>query len=177
MKLPTQIFVSHAKPEPDKIPPVTTKEIFWKPRGGMWTSSLDDQGGQWLDFIRGNYSVEDEKWGGTLWALEPRDANVYVIYGPDELLALVERYPHPQAKEWVEKGLDTFRVLLDWPKVAQDYDGVWVPNPWPWRFGYDDHAVSMFFYTLDAESTVWFRWCFEGEPRELDPAQYLRPGD
>ena len=176
-RLPTQAFVSHNKPEPGKVPPVVMDEVFYKPRGGMWTSSLNDRGGEWLEWLTGEgYSLEEERWGGKLWALEPRDAHVYVIHGPDELLALVERYPHPQAKEWAKRGLDTFRVILDWPKIAEHYDAVWIPNPWSWRFGYADHAVSMFFYVLDAESTCWFRWCFEDEVRELDPNKYLSSG-
>ena len=61
-------------------------------------------------------------------------------------------------------------MLVDWAHLAREYDAVHVPNPWAHRFS-DDMAASMFFYTMDAECTFWFRWRFEGEPKLLDPAE------
>lgn len=173
--LPTQVLVCPTKPEESQLDPVQN-DHFWKPRfGGLWTSTLNDEGGEWLRWLTGEgYELGDEKWGGRLWQLTPREANVYTVWTPDELRELVDRYPHPE--------LDSFNSLIgeslggylwvDWVEMAKEYDAVHVPNPWPWRF-YGDPAASMFFYSMDAECTCWFRWCFEGEPVELDPEPFL----
>lgn len=162
MKLPTQVFVSHTKPEPHLLEPTLNgEEFFWKPRGGLWTSTLDEEGGDWVRWLCGeNYSLADERWGGQLWLLQPADVNVYVVRTPDDLKALHARFPLPMPEKL--SSLRSFRHMVDWEAVAHVYDAVHIPNPWPYRFGMDE--TSMFFYILDAECTCWFRWCFEGEP-------------
>lgn len=172
-KLASQVFVSHEIPRADAIDPVADR-VFWKPTGGLWTSTLDDEGGQWLRWLIGEgYSLEQERWGGRLWRLEPTEANLLVIRGPDDLWQAVDSYPHPRAVELGLVSLSSFKTMLDWAAIAEDYDGVHVPNPWPWRFGIHDYDASMFFYSMDAECTCWFRWCFEGRPVELDPEPFL----
>lgn len=179
MKLPPQIFVSHSKPTPKKITQVEL-DTFWKPRGGLWTSTETESGGQWVDWLHDQqYSLDtDDRWGGKCWRLIPKDANIYVIDNPDDLYALVERFPHPERARYIKMGLDSFDALVDWPAVAEVYDAIHCPNPWPHRFPtlvgqerVDKYGASMFFYTLDAESTCWFRWCFEDDPIIVDYAR------
>lgn len=169
MKLAPQVFVSHSKPEPEKIHQITERRI-WKPTGGLWTSTLDEGGGQWLRWLIGEgYNLDDERWGGKLWLLQPAPANLFTIWSPKELHELERQFPleaHPASAF----GLELF---VDWPAVSVRYDGIYVPNPWTWRFGHEDIAAGMFFYSLDAECTCWFNWCFEGEPVEVAAWPYL----
>jgi hypothetical protein len=180
VKLGSQVFVSHTTPEPHLIEPVENgSDLFWKPRkGGMWTSTLDEEGGEWVRWLNGEgYPLEDERWGGKLWLLSPAEANVYVVAGPKELFALHEQFPLAVPASISE--LKMFRRMVDWEAASQVYDAIWVPNPWAYRFltpgiGSSEeemeeaHQASMFFYVMDAECTCWFRWCFEGEPQLLD---------
>lgn len=185
MKLASQVFVSHSKPKESELVPTQGQAQyggFHKPAGGLWTSTLNDEGGEWLRWLTGEgYHLEDERWGGKLWQLEPREANLFVVWGPKELSELCERYPHPlreKALDEVGQGSmawDSMLWLVDWGTMAEDYEAVHIPNPWTWRFGLSgsEMGASMFFYSMDAECTCWFRWCFEGEPVELDPAPFL----
>lgn len=169
-KLEAQVMVAPSAPEPGKLHPVTDRMHF-KPVGGMWTSTLDDQGGQWLRWLTGEgYTLDMPRWGGKLWRLDPADANLFVCANPDDLRELASRFRHPEAKD----DLVFLRRMIDWKAVSEEYDGVHFPDPWShrWATG-DDYEAGMIFYTLDAESTCWFRWCFEGEPVELDPQPFL----
>lgn len=172
MRLPTQVFVSTEKPEAQKLNPIS-KDLFWKPRGGMWTSTLDDDRGQWVEWLEGqDYSLEDPKWGGDLWLLEPRDANVLVIATPDDYNQLAERFPYPD-NPFAGRDLKMMDRLVDWVSVSENYDAMHVPDPRANRFSlfgnmddYDKYySAGLFFDTCDAESTCWFRWCFEGDPK------------
>jgi hypothetical protein len=167
--LAPQAVVLDEKPEEGKLN-APIKELFWKPRGGLWTSTLNDEGGEWLRWLYGEgYELSMKRWGGKLWKLTPREARVYIIWSPKHLFELVERFPHPDA---ATLRPESFRCLVDWPAMAEEYDAVHIPNPWPWRWG-TDMCASMFFYSMDAECTCWFRWCFEGEPEELDPEPFI----
>lgn len=180
VKLDPQVVVCPTMPEPGKLDPIKN-DLFWKPRyGGLWTSTLDECGGQWVRWLYGEgYSLDqDDHWGGRLWQLTPKEVNLYTVWSPRELHAIVERYPHPELATYNTKyAAAGFKspewAWVDWEKASEEYDGVWVPNPWPYRFGISDHAASMFFYSMDAESTCWFRWCFEDEVVELDPEPFL----
>lgn len=170
MKLAPQVFVSHSKPVPEKIDAVVNRR-FWKPDGGLWTSTLDEEGGQWLRWLHGEgYSLDGERWGGKLWLLEPKEANLFTVWTPREFRELTDAFPYDLANH---DSIESLGPFVDWAAMTESYDGVYVPNPWPWRFGHEDMGAGMFFYGLDAECTCWFRWRFEGEPQELDPAPYL----
>lgn len=161
--LQPQVVVFEEKPEAGKLSG-PTDDLFYKPTGGLWTSTLNDEGGEWLRWLHGEgYSLDMPRWGGKLWRLQPIAARVYVVSSPLQLYELLMRFPHPRGGT---------RMLVDWVKVAEEYDAIHVPNPWPWRWG-TDLTASMFFYSMDAESTCWFRWCFDGEPVELDPKPFL----
>lgn len=174
--LPTQVLVCPTKPEESQLQPVQNA-LFWKPRiGGLWTSTLNEEGGEWLRWLIGEgYSLETKRWGGRLWQLTPREARIYTVRGPNELRELVDRFPHPELESFNNRarefGVDGY-LWVDWVEMSKEYDGFHVPSPWSWRFG-DDHAASMFFYSMDAECACWFRWCFEDEPIELDPEPFI----
>lgn len=170
MKLPPQIRVSTTKPEPDKINPLSD-DLFWKPRGGLWTSTLDDEGGDWVRWLKGeNYSLDDPRWGGDLWVLKPKKAKLFTIANPDNYNALAERFPHPLLEKEPFKDLKSMEKMIDWPEVAKHYDGIYMPRPWSYRLEFEEkyYSAGLFFNTCDAESTCWFKWCFEGEPELLE---------
>jgi hypothetical protein len=51
--------------------------------------------------------------------------------------------------------------------MAHDFDGLWIPSPWAWRFGLEEQYgdLSMFFYVMDSECTLWFDWVFDAPVR------------
>lgn len=171
MKLPTQISVLSTKPEPEKITDVAD-DLFWKPRGGLWTSTLDDDRGDWVRWMEDQgYTLETPRWGGDLWLLEPVDANVLVLATPDDYNKLGKRFPHPRGSE-LSSLLRSFDPAIYWPDVAKKYDAVHIPDPRPYRLLLEEeyYSASMFFNVVDAESTCWFKWCFEGEPKLMTKA-------
>ena len=116
MKLNTQVFVGTEKPEPDKIS-LLSDDLFWKPCGGLWTSTLDDEGGDWVRWLHDQgYSLDMPRWGGDLWVLKPTDANVLVIDNPGIYNDLAERFPHRMTGL---KGIHAFERLVAWPDVAE----------------------------------------------------------
>lgn len=177
MKLGTQVFVSHTKPEAHLIEPVKN-ELFWKPRGGgLWTSTLDEAGGDWVRWLTGEgYTLDMDHWGGALWLLEPAEANVYVVHDPQSLRALHARFPQEIPWKGEGPGRELIDLFCDWEAIAREYDAVHVPDPWAHRWS-ADMAASMFFSICDAESTCWFRWCFEGEPQLLDLSVITEGGE
>lgn len=165
MLLPTQVFISTEKPEKGKLRPIQN-DYFWKPRaGGLWTSSLVDDRSDWMVWLEEQgYTLDMERWGGDVWLLEPVDANVFVISSPTEFLELADQYPLPVSE--FGSGLRVFEHLVDWEAVARDFDAIHVPDPRRHRFS-DPHSAGLFFDTCDAESTCWFKWCFQGEPKVM----------
>lgn len=150
LTLPPQMFASRGEaPDPAKVNPI--ENGHWKPTGGLWTSTLDEE--ERSDWQRW---YESEDWGNYThrWKLVPTEARVAVVRDPDELETWYERYPAPTGIP-----IRAFAEQLDYKAMAEDFDAVTFPEPWSHRFG--DHFGSMLFYTLDAESTCWFRWCFE----------------
>lgn len=169
MKLATQVFVSHTKPDPEKIDEVIDRR-FWKPTGGLWTSTLDEGGGQWMRWLHGEgYSLDNERWGGKLWILQPKEANLFTVWSPREYGYLTQHFPH----ESNHGALEALEPIVDWVAVSKSYDGIHVPNPWTWRFGHDNLGAGLFFYGMDAECTCWFSWCFEEEVLDVPAWPYL----
>lgn len=150
-----QVWVSkldHA-PTRENFEPVRNRE-HWKPDGGMWTSTLTEgTSSEWIEFLDGNEFLGDEKWAMTAWLLEPVPSRLLEIASADDLRALMRDY---------ERRGSEFRSLsfewLDFEAMSAEFDGLWFSNPHTERFS------SMFFSSLDAESTLWFRWCFTGQP-------------
>lgn len=173
--LPPQLTILEDLPMDEKIVvPKGLEQSHYKPTGGLWTSTLNEEGSEWLRWLTGEgYTLDQKRWGGKCWKLHPTHARVYVVWSPKQLHDLAELYPHPQQSVEDFSRIASFRTRVAWDRMADDWDAVHVPNPWPWRFGYDDLGASMFFYSMDAESTCWFRWCFEGEPEEIDPAPFM----
>jgi hypothetical protein len=91
---------------------------------------------------------------GKLWLLHPKgNARVAVISSPHDLQHIIESYP--------VQGPG----LIDWEGLSMDYDAVWFPDPQQWR--HTEGRAGTFFHMVDVESSLWFRWCFNGSVKQL----------
>lgn len=142
-----QLFVHGEEPDPEKFDKVQNREAFWKPKGGLWTSTLDGDSSAWIDWCK------RERWGLSegmgKFALYPEDdVDVFVVDVYDDLEQLVEDYP---------RDIQFPRPLIDFEKMAEDYDGMQVTE----RGQAETRFGKVNLYGWDCESTFWFNWCFE----------------
>jgi hypothetical protein len=178
VKLPTQLWLSDSGiPTPDLCWPVRNDDSHWKPRGGMWTSTLTDDGrSDWWEWCRG------EGFGdySTAWILEPADCRVFEVATPTDLETLEARYRKTDGsmadyinsfksddpkwdKEYTRLTYGGWGI--DYEKVAEEWDAIWVPTVHAFRMA---HCYGMmWFNSMDVESTIWLRFMFESV-READ---------
>jgi hypothetical protein len=149
--------LGEAHPHPLRIKPVTER---WcgahKPdRGGLWTSSLLDDGTSgWIRWCLGE-SFQGPTWD--IWHLDPDPAaRVYVIATYADLAWLAERFP-PQCDHDrpCPDGIGASGV--SWRRVATAYDAVQVTDDGQWVTRL---SVPLSLYGWDCEATLWFRWRF-----------------
>jgi hypothetical protein len=108
---------------------------------GLWVSVKGEH--DWEAFCRGeNFSVERLK-NETPIIIKP-DANILWVHGTKEFDAFAEKY-----------GLDARYGgrCINWPKVAEDYDGIIIaPYIWERRL----HESSSWYYGWDcASGCIW----------------------
>jgi hypothetical protein len=165
VRLPTQIFIGN-RPVEDKFVAVRNYGTpdapiagVYKPSGGIWTSTWEtafEIGWPWWCLAEDFHEIVEG------WLLEPRPCRVLTIDDFETALAFMRQYGT------TIKGL-SMTVHPEWEKVAVDYDAVRVTNPYSpgLRFGAAEE-LGLLFYGWDCESTVWLRWCFEGEATYVD---------
>jgi len=163
VRLPTQLFAGE-RPDPDRLDPVENDDRFWKPRGGLWTSTYTPGGehlSSWVEWTVG----EDFKVADEFWLLEPLDSRVGVVRDQADLRELADEYA---VHDHRLADLPIFaRSILDYERLAADFDALWIPAPWGHRFG-DDPGLGIWFSTMDSECVLWFRWRFERAPLRLE---------
>lgn len=154
MKLPIQMWLG-SYPSPDLLHKISNPTEWHKPKGGLWTSTIQDGTSEWWDWCNGEEFGDYE----SVWALEPVEARIAIIKDPNDLIAFQKKYARPEP-EWMKKlpalGLK-LGYLIDYEKASEEYDAIWIPNPHPHRLNMD----TLWFNTMDVESTLWFRWMFE----------------
>lgn len=162
VKMPPQVYAGREPPHPSMMQPICNdRSLHWKPLGGLWTSSHHPElVSEWLDWCDGN-KFGDGKYQRA-WLLQPAGAWVAVVRTPDDLTELVRQYQRIDIPDDLF-SFRSMRDLLDYERMAEDFDALWLPNPHPYRFD-----ASLFFNVFDVESTIWFRWNFYGEPEELE---------
>lgn len=168
MRLPPQVFAG-SKPDPAKFHEVWNRELFWKPTGGLWTSTHTPEAeylSGWAEWT----TLEDFKIADEFWLLQPADARVAVVATQGDLAALLECYRLEPRQG--DLGLACFSALLDYERIADDFDVLTFPAPWGERFR-GDYALGMFFSVLDSECSLWLRWAFEGDAEQLRPPAAL----
>ncbi len=149
---------TNTPPNPDQLNPVSEALCGRaKPTGGLWTCTLDDDGGGW---IRWCLDTDFQGPSFQLWRLDPDPAaRVYTIDTLEDLLRLCDRFPavcdHP--RDCAPLRRDLADVWLGWRRVAEVYDAVHLTEKGQWRTRL---SMPTNLYGWDCESTLWFRWAF-----------------
>lgn len=143
-----------------ELPAITRvkNQIFVKPLGGFWTSTYLSKGkfaSEWVEWCHSEEpewikNKEEEK-PAVLLEVSP-SARIYTIDSVSQLKWLQDKYPHPEHEKW---GWGNF-ALLDWERIAQDYDGVHLTSRGQWATRHGSPNL----YGWDCESTIWFRNVF-----------------
>jgi hypothetical protein len=158
VELGPQLFATRHKGRPTPARLRGPRKERWrqnKPRGGLWTSTLDEAGSSaWI-----RWCEAQAFWGPRrVWRMEVGDARLFELDGAAQLRDLVSRFPLRYEDAPETPG-------IDWVRVASAYDGVHVTAAAMQNGG------SCGLSWWDCESTVWFRWCF-GEVREWTVPQH-----
>jgi hypothetical protein len=160
--------------------PVTNSEesmLRMKPgwRTGLWTSTWqsDTQDSSWIEYGRDNYIDTDKRF----WHLltPKRESKLYVIDSCFDLERLVKTYLWiPEHLKQLNKAyclvvgdfeyaalpmLDPSFVALDFERICQDYDGIWLTEQGYMATHLPLHGYDL--YSWSCECILWFRWCFE----------------
>lgn len=171
MKLGPVLHVAKAAglpaPTADRMEPVVAGESefrsrYEKPKGGLWTSPLRDDGSSgWVEWCQDNKMG----WVGSAWRLEPVDCRVLVINSLDALRRVWAHYGG--SYQWGENDRWTERYI-EWPEVGRDYDAVHLTERGfeECHLPYDPFDLTL--YGWDCETVFWFRWRFSTvEPHAL----------
>jgi hypothetical protein len=164
-----QVWVGEGEPDAHRFvtPAGYVGHAYIAPRrGGFWTTTaMDGWPLEWflrLVFMRGAEVG--------IWELEvAAGARVFEIRSADDWVGLVQNYPALVETEPVEESPEVFVpapvYLPDWPRVAEDWDGVrWtlfgklrsLVVPWPVLDGY-----TILIDELGYEQTLWLRWVLD----------------
>lgn len=153
--LPTQLWLGGpGEPKADKIPEIKNEPRFVKPRGGMWTSTYNEESGSsWLQFLLSEYREGLPK--NTGWLLMPTRCRVFTIDTLQDLEEAVARWTVPQIPE-LEK-IDFFKHLIDFEAAQKEVDAIHLTEEGQWRTRLEIPNL----YGWDSESTLWFRCFFQ----------------
>lgn len=159
-----QAFVSETRPREAAFDRPTNDPHFRnKPSGGLWTSTLHDDGtSAWLDWC------EDERWGLTnetvVYALDPEpDASVFVLDSQGDLLRLLGSFARDKDHDLLKPRLT---AQIDFEAVAKHYDAIHLTE----RGQISTRLATPGLYGWDTESTLWLRWAFRAV-EEIAPAR------
>lgn len=176
-----QLHINVSAPKPEKMESIT--QAGWQPNGGLWTFT-DDASLESFSFWTAQFVTLWRWWIPTFesrycepgtqrlylfkaWVLYPSPlARIAIIDSRDDLLDLGNRYG------WVEScferrvgGVLTSR--MDGPvytpnflAMAEDFDALHVTDLGVERLE-DLEAGEYRLAFWEAESTCWFRWCFD----------------
>lgn len=143
-----QVFTHTEEPDPAKVEPVENFSYF-KPTGGIWTSSLDGDVSGWIRWCKG------EQWGISedtkMWILYPEsDLDIYTVDGLGDLQVLIQEYSI--------SGAAGLREYVDYQGLAWEtsYDGMRVTA----RGEHETRFSEPSLYGWDCESTLHFDWNF-----------------
>lgn len=161
MVLSTQLHITPCADLIAKVAPVENNR-FIKPKYGMWTSTYRDGKSGWVEWcISESFSKPyDCNW----FLLEPDPlGRILVVDTLADLKALLRQYPPPEPK------VSSFFAEPDFERISQDWDAIHLTEEGQWA----TRMTIPSLYGWDAESTLWFRWCFTSyrqiQPTLVDP--------
>lgn len=169
-RLSTQVFIG-AQPDVRRFDPITDYgdaverglPCGWlKPHGGLWTSTWETAftvGWPAWCIAEEFKPIEDG------WLLKPARARVLTIRSGADVDAFMRCYGEPL---WP----GSHRECPAWSRVAEGADAVRLVAPHNPEIRFS--PVHMTFYGWDCESTLWFRWCYAGEPEHVDLRELAR---
>lgn len=146
-----ELYVGERKPSPRRMEAIANLPYFYKPLGGLWTSSYDKKAGSdWVQWcINQNFHVPTR--GFNRYVLEWSRANLIIIDNLQDLRHALKEYH-------VINDLVFLRPIFDYEKLAQDFDGLHLTR----RGQQQTHrSYPESLCTFDVESTIWFRWVFD----------------
>lgn len=154
-----QLFLGD-KPVKELMQPVQNAQ-FVKANGGLWTSTYKNGKSDWINWCESNnFWTTDNQ---TKWLLSVnKNARVLKIDTRDDLFSAYKKYGISLLGGDFE--LAGYKIgitdlgILDYEKIARDYDGVWLTQEGQWATRFSS-PISL--YGWDCECTHWFRWVFD----------------
>lgn len=149
----TQVILAKEEIEFDKfIKPKGTRKSCNKPKsGGLWTSSLTEDGKSgWIHFVESEDFYEDMSKLKMYHVEVSNNARVLRIESKRDFQAALDKYGvNSLSKE--EQFIFGFhsRKILDYTKLSKDFDALSVSKK-----GIAENYMELF--SWDCESTVWF---------------------
>lgn len=129
------------KPTAENFRPLIPNNVATKCEGGLWTSPILD----------GETKSEWHKWceeaqmgpAPHRWHIIP-DKNCHILVVQEDLMNL---------RGYIRKGKSIVPYILDYEKIAQDYDALYVPDKVQRRY----QQWNQLFNGYDVESCLFFR--------------------
>lgn len=129
------------KPTVKNFRPIILNNVATKCEGGLWTSPI----------FEGEKKSEWQKWCENAH-MGPAPHRWHII--PDEdCRVLTVREDLMNLRGYVRKGASIVPYILDYEKIAQDYDALYVPDSVQRRY----RQWNMLFNGYDVESCLFFR--------------------
>ena len=169
-----QIFMHPTAPDPAEMGPVVFWEGHTKPRGGMWTSSFDEELlSGWIDWSQSaDFGADYQQ----VWAMVPDPhARILTITSPAMFCEMIDRYPiHVYSSGMTYPWRDGPEWTWDFVAMSKDFDAFRLTDDVQSQMrhigfgGFADYSnktpagrIARDSSDWDCESTVWFRWMFE----------------
>lgn len=143
-----QLHISIVNELIPKVAAIGNRDGRDKPEFGFWTSSYINGSTDWLRWCQEESWCEPTEQNWFLLGVK-RGARICHIDSLDDLVELLARYPSGHSS-W------SLGPVLDFERLATDFDGLHLTENGLWA----TRMTAPNLYMWDAESTLWFRWCF-----------------
>ncbi len=145
----TQLFIGEKQPSSDLMEPITKGILPVKPKGGLWTSTWDDEAytSGWIEWLKD--SELRDPYARQWWLLTPHEqTRIYTINAISDLRRLISLYPL-----FNTMGYST----IDYERIVHDYDAIHLTEN-----GQEETRLTYptNLYGWDCESTLWLHWRF-----------------
>jgi len=140
--------------DPNKVKPIKNRKEWNKPSGGFWASLASQYSNSWYDWCK-HEDFETEKLKSHFdFKLKEKSRILEINNANDEMVLkdfLRKKFPSFLYMSNENKpGLDFENNIVDWDKLSERYDAVWIR-------GGSDYVLYQDFYGWDCDSIVIFR--------------------